>query len=296
MTNFQRSASISAAAIALAVAAVASAQQPTTPQQPATPQVPPAGQATPPGGQPPPSPAAAARDQARAKAIDDLVAANHILVELGVLDAYGHVSIRVPGDPKHFLLARSIAPELVTATDLLEHDLQGNAVAPPGTALFGERFIHAAVYAARPDVQAVVHNHAPALIPFGVTGVPLRPVYHMSAFLGSGVPVFDIRAAGEQTDMLVKTLPLGQALAKTLGTNNIALMRGHGAVVVGPDMPRAVFRSVYAEQNARLQAQAMQLSQKVNYLDPEEASRAQTTMEATVSRPWELWRKKVQGK
>lgn len=296
MTNFQRSASISAAAIALAVAAVASAQQPTTPQQPATPQVPPAGQATPPGGQPPPSPAGAARDQARAKAIDDLVAANHILVELGVLDAYGHVSIRVPGDPKHFLLARSIAPELVTPTDLLEHDLQGNAVAPPGTALFGERFIHAAVYAARPDVQAVVHNHAPALIPFGVTGVPLRPVYHMSAFLGSGVPVFDIRAAGEQTDMLVKTLPLGQALAKTLGTNNIALMRGHGAVVVGPDMPRAVFRSVYAEQNARLQAQAMQLSQKVNYLDPEEASRAQTTMEATVSRPWELWRKKVQGK
>jgi ribulose-5-phosphate 4-epimerase/fuculose-1-phosphate aldolase len=214
-------------------------------------------QPTPPGGQPPPEPATAAREQARAKAIDDLVAANHILAELGVLDAYGHVSIRVPGDPKHFLLARSIAPELVTATDLLEHDLQGNAVAPPGTALFGERFIHAAVYAARPDVQAVVHNHALALIPFGVTGVPLRPA---------------------------------------LGQNNIALMRGHGAVVVGPDMPRAVFRSVYSEQNARLQTQAMQLSQKVTYLDPEEATRAQASMEATAARPWELWRKKVQGK
>ncbi len=306
MTTLQRSASISAAAVALAVAAVASAQQPAPPQPPAStrptppvstqPTPPMSTQPTPPGGQPPPEPAAAAREQARAKAIDDLVAANHILAELGVLDAYGHVSIRVPGDPKHFLLARSIAPELVTATDLLEHDLQGNAVAPPGTALFGERFIHAAVYAARPDVQAVVHNHALALIPFGVTGVPLRPVFHMSGFLGAGVPVFDIRAAGEQTDMLVKTLPLGQALAKALGQNNIALMRGHGAVVVGPDMPRTVFRSVYSEQNARLQTQAMQLSQKVTYLDPEEATRAQASMEATAARPWELWRKKVQGK
>src|SRR6267143_4859595 len=290
MTTFQRSISVSAAAIALALAVAAGAQQP------ATPQAAPAGQPTPPGAQSPPTPGAVAPDQSRVKAIDDLVAANRILADLGVLDAYGHVSIRVPGDPKHFLLARSIAPELVTPTDILEHDLEGKAVAPPGSALFGERFIHAAVYAARPDVQAVVHNHAPALIPFGVTGVPLRPLYHMSAFLGAGVPVFDIRAAGQQTDMLVKTLPLGQALAKTLGQNNVALMRGHGALVVAPDMPRAVFRSVYTEQNARLQAQAMQLSQKVTYLDPEEANRAQATMEATVARPWELWRKKVQGK
>jgi len=145
-------------------------------------------------------------------------------------------------------------------------------------------------------VQAVVHNHAPSLIPFGVTGVPLRPLYHMSAFLGAGAPIFDIHSAGGATDMLVKTLPLGQALAKTLGASNIALMRGHGVVVVAPDMPRAVFRSVYAELNARLQAQAMQLSSKVVYLDPEEAKKAQATMEATVARPWELWRKKVQVK
>jgi HCOMODA/2-hydroxy-3-carboxy-muconic semialdehyde decarboxylase len=254
------------------------------------------------GQQPAPQPAApaaqpaASPEQARAKAIDDLVAANRILADQAVLDAYGHVSIRVPGDPKHFLLARSVAPELVTAADILEHDLDGNATAPPGATLFSERFIHAAVYAARPDVQAVVHNHAPSLIPFGVTGIALRPLYHMSAFLGAGVPVFDIRTAGGDTDMLVKTLPLGQALAKTLGANNAALMRGHGAVVVAPDMPRAVFRSVYAEQNARLQAQAMQLSSKVTYLDPEEAKKAQATMEATVARPWELWRRKVQGK
>ena len=241
--------------------------------------------------QPAPSP-----EQARAKAVEDLVTANRILADLGVLDGYGHVSSRVPGDPKHFLLARSVAPELVTAADILEHDLDGNANAPPGTQLFSERFIHAAVYAVRPDVQAVVHNHAPSLIPFGVTGVPLRPLYHMSAFLGDGVPLFDIRPAGGETDMLVKTLPLGQALAKTLGAHNALLMRGHGAVVVAGDIQRAVFRSVYAEQNARLQAQAMQLSSKVTYLDAEEAKKAQATMEATVARAWELWRRKVQAK
>ena len=265
---------LSAASIVLTLAASAGAQQP-----------PPAA------GQP-----AVPPEQARAKALDDLVVANRVLADLAILDAYGHVSIRVPGDPKHFLLARSIAPELVTPADILEHDLEGNAPAPPGTVLFGERFIHAAVYAARPDVQAVVHMHAPSVIPFGVTGTQLRPLYHMSAFLGAGVPVFDIRAAGGDTDMRVRTLPLGQALAKTLGAANVALMRGHGAVVVAPDMPRAVFRSVYTEQNARLQAQAMQLSSKVTYLDAEEAKKAQATMEGTVARPWELWRKKVQGK
>ena len=276
-TRLQRPACLSAL-IFFAVALPARAQQPSAPAPP------PAGQA------------AVPPEQARAKAVEDLVVANRVLVDLGVLDAYGHVSIRVPGDPKHFLMSRSLAPELVTPADILEHDLEGNATAPPGATLFNERFIHAAVYAARPDVQAVVHNHAPSLIPFGVSGVPLRPLYHMSAFLGAGVPVFDIRAAGGETDMLVRTLPLGQALAKTLGANNVALMRGHGAVVVAPDMPRAVFRSVYTEQNARLQAQAMQLSQKVTYLDAEEAKKAQTTMEGTVARPWELWRKKVQGK
>src|SRR5438270_4854649 len=242
---------------------------------------------------PPPAPSP---EQARAKAVEDLVTANRILADLGVLDGYGHVSIRVPGDPKHFLLARSVAPELVTAADIVEHDLEGNATAPAGTQLFGERFIHAAVYAARPDVQAVVHNHAPSLIPFGVTGVPLRPLYHMSAFLADGVPIFDIRAAGGETDMLVKTLPLGQALAKTLGPHTSLLMRGHGAVVVAADIPRAVFRSVYSEVNARLHAQAMQLSSKVIFLDAEAAKNAQATMEATVPRAWELWRRKVQGK
>src|SRR5215470_71820 len=274
MTKLLRRSSLYAASVTLALAASARGQQP-----------------APPAGQPALSP-----EQARARAVEDLVFANKILVDQGVLDAYGHVSIRVPGDPKHFLMSRSLAPESVTPADILEHDLEGNATAPPGGSLFLERFIHAGVYAARPDVQAVVHNHAPSLIPFGVTGVPLRPLYHMSAFLADGVPVFDIRTAGGETDMLVKTLPLGQALAKTLGAHNAVLMRGHGAVVVGPDMPKAVFRSIYTEQNARLQAQAMQLSQKVIYLDPEEAKKAEASMGGTIGRPWELWKKKVRAK
>ncbi|HET9753590.1 MAG TPA: class II aldolase/adducin family protein, partial [Myxococcales bacterium] len=150
---------------------------------------------------------------------EDLVAANRILADQGVLDGYGHVSVRVPGKPDRFLMSRSLAPEMVAEADLLEHDLDGNATAPSGAALFLERFIHAGVYRARPDVSAVVHSHSPSVIPFGATGTALRPLYHMSAFLGAGVPVFDIRAVAGDTDMLVRTLPLGQALAKALGAH-----------------------------------------------------------------------------
>ena len=232
-----------------------------------------------------------------AKLLDDLVAANKILVDQGVLDGYGHVSARSPDRPDRFWMARSIAPELVTAADLLEHDFDGNAAGAPRDAkLFIERFIHAGIYRARPDVNAVVHNHAPSLIPFGVTGVPLRPLYHMSAFLGAGAPVFDIRAVAGATDMLVRTPALGRALAQALGSNAVVLMRGHGAAVVGRDLPHAVFRSVYTEVNARLQAQAMTLGRKVTFLDAQEARLAQESMEGTLSRPWELWRKKALGK
>jgi len=232
-----------------------------------------------------------------AKLLEDLVAANKILVDQGVLDGYGHVSVRSPAAPDRFWMSRSLAPELVTVADLLEHDLDGNARDTPKEAkLFLERFIHAGIYRARADVNAVVHNHAPSLIPFGATGVPLRPLYHMSAFLGSGVPVFDIRTAAGATDMLVKTPELGAALAKTLGSHLVVLMRGHGAAVVGPSIPHAVFRSVYTEVNARLQAQAMALGRKVTYLDAEEARLAAAAMEGTLSRPWELWKRKVAGK
>jgi HCOMODA/2-hydroxy-3-carboxy-muconic semialdehyde decarboxylase len=143
-------------------------------------------------------------------------------------------------------------------------------------------------------VKAVVHNHSPSVIPFGVTQAPLRPLYHMSAFLGGGVPVFDIKAAaGGPTDMLVRDAALGVALARTLGPRPVALMRGHGCLVVGASLPLAVFRSVYTEMNARLQAQAMALGGTVAYLDDEEARRAEASVGSTVSRPWELWKRRA---
>jgi HCOMODA/2-hydroxy-3-carboxy-muconic semialdehyde decarboxylase len=236
-----------------------------------------------------------AESRERDAAVDDLVAANHILVDQGVLDGYGHVSVRHPADRARYLLSRSLAPELVTAADVLDHDLDGNAPDAKGATLYLERFMHGEIYRARPDVNAVVHAHSPSLIPFGVTGVALRPLYHMSAFLWGGVPVFDIRAVAGASDMLVKTKELGRALAQALGGHPVALMRGHGVVVVGPDLQHAVFRSVYTEVNARLQSQAMTLGKKVTYLDAEEARRAEATMEKTLGRPWELWKRKVKA-
>ena len=226
--------------------------------------------------------------------IDDLVAANRILVDQGVLDGYGHVSARHDRDAGRFLMSRSLAPELVTAADVLEYGLDSEPVAAGGRTSYLERFIHGEIYRARPDVKAIVHDHSPSVIPFGVSTAPLRPLYHMSAFLGGGVPVFDIKtAAGGPTDMLVRTAALGRALAQTLGARPVALMRGHGCVVVGPSLPIVVFRSVYTEVNARLQAQAMALGGPVTYLDDEEARLAGGSVGGTIVRPWELWRKKA---
>ncbi len=168
---------------------------------------------------------------------------------------------------------------------------------PRGRASYLERFIHGEIYRARPDVVAVVHSHSPSVIPFAATGVPLRPLYHMSAFLWPGVPVFDIRAAsGEMTDMLVRTPALGRALAQALGSRPVVLMRGHGNVVVGGSLPEVVFRAVYTEVNARLQAQAMALSANVVYLDPEEAKKVEASVGPTIGRPWELWKRKALAK
>ena len=230
-----------------------------------------------------------------AQLVEDLVAANRILADQNVLDGYGHVSARHDRDATRFLLSRSLAPELVTAADIMEYDQDSEPVEPRGRSSYLERFIHGEIYRARPDVQAVVHSHSPSVIPFGVTGVPLRPLYHMSAFLADGAPVWDIRAAaGGDTDMLVRTRALGGALARTLGSHAVVLMRGHGVVTVAGGLPLVVFRSVYTEVNARLQAQAIALGGgNVTYLSPEEAAKAEGSIASTLGRPWELWKRKA---
>jgi HCOMODA/2-hydroxy-3-carboxy-muconic semialdehyde decarboxylase len=229
--------------------------------------------------------------------IENLVAAYRILAQQGVLDGFGHVSVRHNRAANRFIMSRSLAPELVTAADLIEFDLEGFAVDAKGRALYSERFIHAEIYRARPDVQAVVHNHAPSLIPFSVSSIPLRPMYHMASFIGAGVPVFDIRKSFGMTDMLVSDSAKGRSLAQTLADKTCVLMRGHGVVVTGPSIPHAVGRSVYLEVNARVQAQAIGLGGSVTYLDPQEA---QKMMEAGENRgyerPWDLWKAKAMGK
>ena len=225
---------------------------------------------------------------------EDLVVANHILAKHGVVDGFGHVSVRHPQDPGRFILARSMAPALVTPADLLEFDLDGNPTDPTGPRPYLERFIHSAIYAQRPDVMAVVHHHSPAVIPFGVSTVPLRPIYHMAGFLGGGVPIFDIRATAGETDMLIRTPALGCAHADCLGHGPATLMRGHGATVIGNSLQQVVYRAIYMEMNARLQAEALRLG-PVTYLTETEAALAAATNDGQVQRPWELWAREVTG-
>jgi len=225
--------------------------------------------------------------------IEDLVAANHILFDQGVVDGYGHVSVRHDKDPNRYLLSRSLAPELVTAEDIVEFDLDSNAVDPRGRKFYLERFIHGEIYKVRPDVKSVVHHHSPAVIPFGVTKIPLRPVFHMAAFVGEGVPIFEIRDFGGMTNMLVSNPQLGAALARTLGNKPALLMRGHGAVVVGSSVHQSVARSVYLQVDARLEAQAIALGGDITYLAPEEAKKFEELGGAGYERAWDLWKRKV---
>lgn len=225
--------------------------------------------------------------------VDDLVLANHILANEGVLDGYGHVSVRSPADPMRYLLARAGAPALVTAADITEYDLNSRPVTNTASAGYQERFIHGEIYKARPDVTAVVHCHCQEVIPFAATSVPLRPLYHMAYFVGEGVPVFEIRNAAGLTDMLISTPALGAALAGTLGGKSAALMRGHGAVVAAKSLRHVVAQAYYLNVNARLQWQAMQLGgANVVYLDPEEARKA----EQTYDRSWDAWKLRLQGR
>jgi HCOMODA/2-hydroxy-3-carboxy-muconic semialdehyde decarboxylase len=226
--------------------------------------------------------------------IEDLVAAYRVLAEHGVIDAYGHVSVRSDSDPKRYFLARAIAPETVTPDDIMEYDLDSKPIDARGRESVRERFIHGEILKARPDVRAVVHNHSPSVVPFSVTSVPMRPLFHMAAFIGDGVPNFEIRDAEKGTDLLVKTPYLGQALAKTLGGCPAALMRGHGSVTVGETLPRAVGRSVYLEISARMQLQAMLIAGsngKITYIDEAEVKASVPVQE--YNRAWPVWRAKA---
>ena len=226
--------------------------------------------------------------------IEDLVAAYRILAEHGVIDAYGHVSVRSNRDPQRYYLSRSLAPEIVTAEDIMEYNLDSNPVDARGRESVRERFIHGEIFKARPEVNAVVHNHSPSVVPFSVTSVQMKPLFHMAAFVGEGVPNFEIRDAQKGTDLLVKTPYLGQALARTLGQCPAALMRGHGSVTVGETLPRAVGRSIYLEMSARMQLQAMAIAGAggaITFLDESEV-RASVPVQ-DYKRAWPMWRAKA---
>jgi ribulose-5-phosphate 4-epimerase/fuculose-1-phosphate aldolase len=222
--------------------------------------------------------------------VDELVTANRILANEAVLDGYGHVSVRHPSNPNHYLLSRSKAPSLVTASDIVEYDLDSVAISGGAAAGYIERFIHGEIYRRRPDVKAIVHCHCPDVIPFAATSVPMRPLYHMAFFVGQGVPVFEIRKSPDATNMLISTPALGRALADTLGDKSAALMRGHGAVVAATSLHLAVGEAYYLNLNARLQLQAMQLGgSNVTYLDAREAKQAVQDYE----RSWDFWKSRL---
>jgi ribulose-5-phosphate 4-epimerase/fuculose-1-phosphate aldolase len=228
--------------------------------------------------------------------LDDLVAANRILAYRGVLDAFGHISIRNPKNPNRYLMSRWIAPGLVTADDIVEYDLDSHALTQKDKRLYSERYIHGEIYKLRPDVKAIVHSHSPSVVPFGVTPATFRPILHNAAFLGIAVPVFDIHDRFGDTDMLVNRMERGAELARVLGGNTVALMRGHGNVVVAPTIQVAVWRAYYTEVNARMLAQAITIGGgRVTYLTPGEAEITDKGMQEVAPRPWALWKAEAMG-
>ncbi|MGH8634472.1 MAG: class II aldolase/adducin family protein [Burkholderiales bacterium] len=233
----------------------------------------------------------------RTELLSDLAAASRILAAQGVVDGFGHVSMRHPSAPDRYLMARSIAPALVTRDDIIEYDLDSNPCNANGRSSFLERFIHGEIYKARPDIMSVVHSHSPSVIPFGLVGVPMRAMFHNAAFIASGVPVFDIRARFGATDMLVSDGAKGVALAEVMGNKGIVLMRAHGSVACGPTLQTAVFRAVYTEVNARIQHWTMALGggAPLAALDDEEGRLADVINRTAGMRAWDLWRSQVRA-
>ena len=227
----------------------------------------------------------------------DLAAASRILAQQGVVDAFGHISMRHPNAADRFLMPRSVAPALVTPEDIIEYDLESRACDANGRKSFLERFIHGEIYKARPDVMSVVHSHSASVVPFGLTRVKMQAMFHTGAFLAAGVPVFDINEKFGDTDMLVSDGPKGEALAQTLGPRHVALMRAHGSVACGPSLQVAVFRAVYTEVNARIQHWSLALAQgePLSALNEREGVLADEINQGAGMRAWELWREQIRA-
>jgi ribulose-5-phosphate 4-epimerase/fuculose-1-phosphate aldolase len=247
--------------------------------------------------QPSPSPASAGPPDP--KLPEDLVAAYRTLADHNLLDGWGHVSVRHDKDPNRYLMARGMSADMVTAKDILEFDLDSRPVNTHGlpmSGLFTERYIHGEIYKHRPDVVAVVHTHAPSIIPFGDTKVPLKPMYHRAAFIAFGVPVFEIRDKAGMTDMLIRNAKLGEYLAGVLGDHPAVLMRGHGAAITAPTLQRVVARTIFLSLNANLQAEGMKMGAPITYLDLEEAKLIEAREGHGLARTWEGWKAKVMPK
>ena len=225
----------------------------------------------------------------------DLAAASRILAAQGVVDGFGHVSMRHPGAPDRYWMSRSLAPALVTADDLMEYDLDSQPCKAGDRKSFLERYIHGELYKARPDVNAVIHSHSPSVVPFGLVRAKMQAMFHNAAFLAGGVPVFDIREQFGATDLLIGNAAKGEALAEALGTKDVVLMRAHGSVACGPNLQIAVFRAVYTEVNARIQhwAAALAAGEPLAGLDEEEGVLADTVNQGAGLRAWDLWRTQV---
>jgi ribulose-5-phosphate 4-epimerase/fuculose-1-phosphate aldolase len=199
--------------------------------------------------------------------VRDLVVANRILSRENVVDAYGHVSVRRPDDPHRFLLAISIAPGMVDDSHVIEFNLDGAPVRDDCRPLYLERFIHAGIYEARPDVQAVVHAHAEDVLPFSISAMPLRPVIHSGSFMGAHVPVWDIADRfGPDTNLLVTNMEQARDLARRLGPHNVVLMRGHGFSAAARSLIEAVRMAVYVPRNARVLMNALRLGGEIRPL------------------------------
>ena len=223
------------------------------------------------------------------KLLEELVTANRILGREGIVDSFGHISVRHPANPLHYLLSRARAPDCIEEADIMEFALDGSAVDAQGRAPYLERFIHGALYEARPDVHSVVHNHSPSVIPFSVTATKLKPLLHMCANIGHDVPVWDSHDKFGDTALLVENMEMGRDLARAMGAGRTILMRGHGATVLAPSIRHVVYVSIYLEVNAKLQMQAMAMGD-IKFLTPGEVDKIiSRTGPYSLNRAWENW-------